>query len=138
NPTSVDRSPEASFGNALVVFGNLEVTDVYVVELPTDATQVADDPLFSELGAGDLTESERAELAAHNLALRVGPAIEPRVVLVARIARPNAIPLSVLVVHIEAEGTVDLKVRQLERVIAVAKAERVGPPARAPVILGDL
>lgn len=136
NPTSVDRSPDASFGNALLVFG-LEVTETYAVGLPTDASQTADDPLFSELGVGDLTACERAELGARNLAVRQGPTIEPRVVLVTRIARPNARPLSVLVTHLEADAMLDLKLRQLERVIAVAKAERVGPPARTPVILGD-
>jgi endonuclease/exonuclease/phosphatase family metal-dependent hydrolase len=137
NPTSVDRSPDSSFGNALLVLGRLEVTETYAVELPTDPSQPADDPLFSALGVGDLTDGERAELGARNLALRQGPAIEPRVVLVTRIARSAANPLSVLVTHLESAASVDLKQRQLERVIAVAKAERAGPPARVPVILGD-
>ena len=137
NPTSVDRSPTASFGNALLVLGDLDVTEVYAVALPDDASQIADDPLFSALGAGSVTDDERAELGARNLALRQGPAIEPRVVLVVRIARANTNPLSVLVTHLENEAPLDLKLRQLERVIAVARAERVGPPARQAVILGD-
>lgn len=137
DPPTADRSADASFGVALVARARVEGT--YVVQLPTDAAQVADDPLFARLALDPPPDSARADLAERNVALRRGKAIEPRVVLVARVPRVGARALSVLVTHLEsADPTGAVRARQLDRVIAVAKAERAGPPARDVVVLGDL
>lgn len=137
DPPSADRSAEASFGVALVA--RARIRDTYVVQLPTDAAQVADDPLYARLALDPPPDSARADLAERNVALRRGRAIEPRVVLVARIPRAGARALSVLVTHLEsADPTGAVRARQLDRVLAVAKAERAGPPARDVVVLGDL
>jgi len=136
NPPGTDRSAAASFGDALIA--RVGVTDAYVVELPTDAAQVADDPLFADLARDPPSEAARATLAARNVTLRQGPAIEPRVVLVTRVPRVGARTLSVLVTHLEsADPSGAVRARQLDRVLAVAKAERAGPPARDVVVLGD-
>lgn len=136
NPTGTDRSHDAVYGNALAALGGVSVSDVYAVTLPTSDTQAADDPLFAVLGRTGPSDPARTELAMRNLALRTGPAIEPRVALVARVARDGK-PLSVIVTHLESAGGDALRRRQLERVVAVARAERAGPPARNVVVLGD-
>jgi endonuclease/exonuclease/phosphatase family metal-dependent hydrolase len=136
NPPGTDRSAAAAFGDALVVRG--PSGDGYVVELPTNETQVADNPLFGELARDPPSAAARAELATQNQALRRGPAIEPRVVLVTRIPRYRARTMSVLVTHLESGDFAALRTRQLDRVLAVARAERAGPPARDVVVLGDL
>lgn len=136
-PTGSDRRPEAMYGNALVARG-IVIVEAYAVGLPTDTAQPADDPLFSALAAGDVVDATAREtLGARNLALRNAPAIEPRVALVARVARDGTRPLSVITTHLESAGSLALRLHQLARVIAVAGAERDGPPMRDVVVLGD-
>lgn len=137
NPTSADRSAAASFGNAVFLRGAMAVKDAYVVELPTTASEPPGDPLWTRLAASPVPDDARAELATRNRAARMGPAIEPRIVLVVRTLRANGSPLSILVTHLEAGEQVALRAQQLQRVLAVAQAERTGPPAREVVVLGD-
>jgi hypothetical protein len=137
NPIGTDRSPGASYGIALLVLGGIRAGPAYVVGLPADLSQPADDPLWSALGEDDPSDEEHDILAARNLALRREPSLEPRIALVTRIARANARTLSVIVTHLDYRGAPAYGMHQLERVVAVARAERAGPPERDVVVLGD-
>jgi endonuclease/exonuclease/phosphatase family metal-dependent hydrolase len=57
--------------------------------------------------------------------------------LVTRIDRPYAAPLTVIETHLEIAELPEIRDNQLQRVLAVVRAERAGPPARRVVILGD-
>jgi endonuclease/exonuclease/phosphatase family metal-dependent hydrolase len=126
NPTSVDRSPEALFGNALVV-RRARVESAVVVALPMDS---APPPLerYASLANGPLDE-----VAAHNLAIRFTPGIEPRSVLVVRVDRRA---LSVLATHLESGSQAALRAAQLNALVAIAKGEQA--KARRVVLMGDL
>jgi endonuclease/exonuclease/phosphatase family metal-dependent hydrolase len=135
-PAGTDRSPDAAYGVALGARG-LDVSDAYTVGLPTQADQPPDDPLFTELATSGPDSPARLELAARNLALRMLPALEPRTALVTRLGRLDAPPLSVVVTHLEIAAFADINANQLARVVAVARAERIGPPARNVIVMGD-
>jgi endonuclease/exonuclease/phosphatase family metal-dependent hydrolase len=137
DPTGTDRSPNAVYGIALV--SRVLTGDGYVVELPSNVDQpVGSLQLFSGLAQDPPSADARSQLAVMNETARRGPAVEPRIVLVTRVPREGARTLSVLVTHLES-GTEygALRKNQLARVLAVAQAERVGPPARDIVVLGD-
>lgn len=123
DPVSVDRSPNAMYGNALIVRG-VRVASAVVVTLPMDSAAPSDG--YASIANGDL-----AVLAAHNLALRFTPGIEPRSVLVVRLDR-----FSVLATHLEAGSHAALRAAQLRAVIAVAKGEQ--GQGRRVVLVGDL
>lgn len=126
NPTSVDRSAGALFGNALVV-RRARVDSAVVVALPMDS---APPPLerYASLANGPLDE-----LAAHNLAMRFTPGIEPRSVLVVRLDQRA---LSVLATHLESGSQAALRAAQLNALVAIAKGEQ--GQARRVVLMGDL
>jgi hypothetical protein len=136
NPTGTDRSHDAAYGVALGVRG-LPVSDAYTVDLPTAADQPPDDPLFAELAASGPDSLARVELAARNLTARTLPTSEPRTALVTRLERPFGPPLTIIVTHIEVPGASAVSAHQLSRVLAVARAERAGPPAREVIVMGD-
>ena len=59
--------------------------------------------------------------------------------LVVRVGRGGgARTLSLVATHFDGEGPRALRLQQLARVVAVAEAERAGPPERDVVVLGDL
>lgn len=126
NPTSVDRSPDALFGNALVV-RRARVESAVVVALPMDASP----PPLERYAA--LANGPPDELAAHNLAIRFTPGIEPRSVLVVRVDQRS---LSVLATHLESGSQAALRAAQLSAVVAIARGEQA--KGRRVVLMGDL
>lgn len=135
NPKGTDRGADAFFGNALIVLAPLQVPIAYTVALPGTADEVLSPELLSAAAAEDAPHL--SALAAHNVALRRRPGIEPRSVLVARVERPAKRTISILTTHLESAGGDALRAAQLNAVVALAAAERGSDRSRAVVIMGD-
>lgn len=129
-----DRSPTACYGLSLIVRG-LAVSETWAVGLPNDASWPVTAPFDRGLVAASLDEPTLGALSEHNEAIRRGPALEPRVLLVAHLTRPAGPELAVMVVHLEYEGGPPLALHQLQRVRTLMALERsVG---RQVVVFGD-
>lgn len=122
NPASEDRSPDALYGNALVIRG-LKLDSAVVVALPV-VTDMSLEP-YATLSKGPLEA-----LAAHNLATRTMPDNEPRSVLVARLGK-----IVVLATHLETAAFPAVRAAQLNAALAIARAERA--QGRRVIFMGD-
>lgn len=141
----VDRSPDAFYGNALVVRAPWEVASAYDLALPIDAAGPSAPPaLLAELARDardarddglDVDAGALSRLAAHNEAVRGQRGIEPRAALVVRVRRPGGAHFTVITTHLESAGTPALRLAQLSSIADVVRAERAGL-ARV-VVAGD-
>jgi hypothetical protein len=106
------------------------VESAVVIALPID-------PAAQQLDAWSSLASAPVEArAAHNLTIRSTPGIEPRSVLVVRLARPAAPTLSVLATHFESGSYTEIRTLQLRATLRVAAAERA--MGRSVMVIGDL
>ncbi len=124
NPAGTDRGHDALFGNALVVRGR-PVDSAVVVALPISAGPAS----LAEYAT--LSTASEPERAAHNLAIRSAPGVEPRSLLVARLGGT-----AVLVTHLETGSSPEVQREQLAAALVVARAERAA--GRRVVLAGDL
>ncbi len=125
NPTGVDRSPDALYGNALIVSAPWEVVATYTVALPIDALgPSASAELLERLAQEGPPDDAIAAIAEHNEATRRQRGIEPRSALVVRVRKPGTTAISVITTHLESSGTSDLRRAQLDAVLAIARGEQ--------------
>jgi len=138
NPTGADRGADAFYGNALVVRSPWEVLGAYTVALPIDGALPGAPPeLLDQLAASAPHAGAIAALAVHNVAVRTHRGVEPRSALVARVRRPGTRARTIIVTHLEAYGTPQLRNAQLDAVIAIAHAEQRGEQGRRVLVIGD-
>ncbi len=125
NPTGVDRSPDAFYGNALIVSAPWEVEATYTVALPIDALgPSAPAALLERLAQEGPPDDAIAALAEHNVATRRQRGVEPRSALVVRVRKPGTTAISVITTHLESSGSSDLRRAQLDAVVAIARGEQ--------------
>lgn len=137
NPTGTDKGADAFYGNALLVLPPAQLVEAFTVALPREP-HVDAGALPASLFVPPLSAGSRAALGAFNDVTRSEDGSEPRTCLVARLARPGHVPLTVMALHLAAGGSAaPLRLRQLEAVASLARSERASVPTRHVVVLGD-
>lgn len=138
NPKGVDRGADAFYGNAVIVRAPWEVQAAYTVALPTSGSGPRlPETILDRLAGLDPDDEAIDALAAHNDAVRRGPAIEPRSALVVRVRKTTTTTVSIITTHFEASsGPAELRRAQLEAVVAIARAEQ-RKSAHHVVVMGD-
>jgi len=139
NPKGTDRGADAFYGHAMVVRAPFRVDSAYTLSLPVAATSdLPPAELLAALASGSPSADTLRALAIRNVENRRLPAIEPRAALVAHVTSDASGPLVIIGAHLETFGATEIRRRQLEAVLAIARAELVAAPGRHVAIMGDL